>query len=548
MTAPSPSREAELALRLALLERERQRVFEDAQREADTMFAQYQLSQLMASGEALEPLAGGVLAEIARATGAATAALWLTEPSGPPLKHVAAAGEPPERALATSFDSVADAAAWAARHGWSGVMLEETRDLGEAGIDRVAIGFLGILPPSDRALDAGHARYLALVRRELAITFRAAQLRSSLARERATLAAILEGASDAIVAVDADLRVVQVNAAAARLLRIDPRLAAGSACRDLLGCRLPPGDFAAESALGCGETCPFAEVLATGRAIAAREQVVRGRDPEPVPVAASYARTVGGPVGAVAVIRDLRPGLALDQLKSSFVAAVSHELRTPLALISGYAQSLLHLDLDGPTSRRHLEQIEEAVGRLSELVDQILDTSQIESDRLMLHRSTVDLGGLVRSFVEEQRALPGGPPIVAIVAPDLPPIDADSTRIRQVLANLVGNSAKYAGRGVRVTISARRLDVHTVVVTVADDGVGIDPAERDQVFERFYRGRAVRESRTAGSGLGLYLCRRLIESHGGWIRIDATVRGTSISFGLPVARDREREAPARRRS
>jgi signal transduction histidine kinase len=221
----------------------------------------------------------------------------------------------------------------------------------------------------------------------------------------------------------------------------------------VLGCQLPAEAPAGPERLRCGEACPFAEVLTTGLAIVAREQTVRARDPEPILVAASYAPTAGGPVGAVAVIRDLRPSLALDQMKSSFVAAVSHELRTPLALISGYAQSLLHLDLDPWTTRRHLEQIEDAVGRLTELVDQILDTSQLETDRLAMHRSSVELEPLIRSFVDEQRELPGAPPIEVAVASGLPPIDGDPARVRQVLANLVGNSAKYAGAGARVAIS-----------------------------------------------------------------------------------------------
>jgi len=535
-----PDRDGDLVARIALLEQERLQVFEDAQREADTMFAQYQLSQLLASGDALEPLAAAVLAEIARATGAATSVLWLAPPTAGPLRLVAIAGSPQADPPPGAFATVAAITAWARTQGWSGVPLEETRDLGDVGIERAAIGFLAVRPGANDALDAGHGRYLALIRRELAITFRAAQLRSSLARERATLAAILEGASDAIVAVDDGLRLVQMNAAASRLLRIDAATATGMRCRDVLGCQLPTGVAPEPERLRCGDDCPFAEVLATGRAIAAREQTVRAGDPEPIPVAASYAPTAGGPVGAVAVIRDLRPSLALDQMKSSFVAAVSHELRTPLALISGYAQSLLHLDLDPATARRHLEQIEDAVGRLTELVDQILDTSHLESDRLAMHRSSVAIEPLIRSFVDEQRELRGTPPIAVAIASGLPPIDADPARIRQVLANLVANSAKYAGAGVHIALSARRLDAHTVVVTVADDGVGIDPAERDQVFERFYRGRAVRESRIRGSGLGLYLCRRLLEAHGGWIRIDATVRGTSISFGLPVA-----EAPGR---
>jgi len=100
----------------------------------------------------------------------------------------------------------------------------------------------------------------------------------------------------------------------------------------------------------------------------------------------------GSPAGVVAVLRDLREARALDALKSSFVAAISHELRTPLALISGHSQSLLHLGLDAPTSRQHLERIGDAVDRLSALVDDVIDVSRIESDQLQLERAPVKPG------------------------------------------------------------------------------------------------------------------------------------------------------------
>jgi signal transduction histidine kinase len=113
-------------------------------------------------------------------------------------------------------------------------------------------------------------------------------------------------------------------------------------------------------------------------------------------------------------------------------------------------------------------------------------------------------------------------------------VDVDARRIRQVLANLAANTQKYAGPDASITIRARHLPPDSVVVTFADDGEGIDPGEKAQVFDRFFRGGRMRESRIPGSGLGLYVCRRLVEAHGGWIRLDTTRRGMSISFRLPV--------------
>jgi two-component system, OmpR family, sensor histidine kinase ResE len=239
--------------------------------------------------------------------------------------------------------------------------------------------------------------------------------------------------------------------------------------------------------------------------------------------------------GAVAVLRDLRAGRALDDAKTSFVAAVSHELRTPLALIDGYTQSLLHLDLDRPTARRHVEHIADAARRLAILVDDIIDVSQLESDALVLRRTPVAVDGLLRAYVAERADGLDARPIALVLPRSLPQVDVDATRIRQVIANLVQNAEKHAGPGAPIEIRARRSDRDGVVVTVVDGGRGIGTEDRDHVFERFYRGQLVRESQVPGSGLGLYLCRRIVEAHGGWIRLDATTRGTSISMGLPGA-------------
>lgn len=560
---PAPAADAAaLEARIHELEAERRRVFEDAQREADAVFAQYQLSQLLAAGGSVDDMAAAVLAEVARAVGAHAAALWLARPATTTLELVATFPGPAEtieargrQAIRGAFADVAAARGWTAARGWSGVTLPEGRAVGGGGPDGAepgVVGYLAVGPDEGAALEPAHTRYLASVRLELAVTLRAAQLRASLAREQATLAAILEGATDAIVAVDAHRRVVRLNGAAAELVGTPARAGTGMHCSEFLGCARPPAEGTPAGELLCGPRCPFLDVLDAGRPIVGREMRVRHRDGSAIPVAASISRMPAPDGGAVAILRDLRAARSLDEAKTSFVAAVSHELRTPLALIDGYTQSLLHLDLDAPTARRHLERIAGAAQRLASLIDDIIDVSQVESDALVLRRTPLALDGLLRAYVAERAELPDVPAVALTLPRWLPAVDADATRIRQVIGNLVQNAEKHAGRAATIEIRARRLDDGTVVVTVADNGRGIAPEDRDRAFERFYRGQRVRESHVPGSGLGLYLCRRIVEAHGGWIRLDATTRGTSISFGLPVAlfigeggpgRDRP-EAPA----
>ena len=554
MNPEDAGRQAALEARVRELEAERRRVFEDAQREADAVFAQYQLSQLLAAGGRVDELAAGVLAEVARASGATGAALWLAGPGNPSLELVATFPGGPDwpvghgwAAVPGHFADTASAARWAAAGGWSGMTLPEGRAVGgeePGGAGRGAVGYLAVRGSVAVPLEADHARYLATVRLELTVTLRAAQLRASLAREQATLAAILDGATDAIVAVDAGRRVVRLNAAAAALVGTSALAGTGMRCSEFLGCHATSPDAVAglheprrarAGGLLCGAHCPFEEVLGTGDPIVGRVIDVRHRDGTAIPVAASVSRMPVPDGGAVGVLRDLRASRSLDEAKTSFVAAVSHELRTPLALIDGYTQSLLHLDPDPVTARRHLDRIASATERLKALVDDIIDVSQLDTHALALRRSPVALDGLLRAILAERAETPGARPVRLGVPWGLPRVDVDATRVRQVVGNLVQNAEKHAGGPAAIEIRARRLDPATVVMTITDDGRGIAPEDRDHVFERFYRGGGARDGQVPGSGLGLYLCRRIVEAHGGWIRLDATTRGTSISVGLPVA-------------
>ena len=552
MSGEAAERIVALEARVRELETERRRVFEDAQREADAVFAQYQLSQLLAAGGRVDEIAAAVLAEVARAAGAAGAALWLANPAAPSLALSATfPGDPDDpvgrgwAAVPRRFEDAAAAARWAAAGGWSGITLPEGRAVGRdepGGGPARAVGYLAVRADAAVPLEPDHVRYLATVRLELAVTLRAAQLRASLEREQATLAAILEGATDAIVAVDAGRRVVRLNAAAAALVGTPARAGTGMRCWEFLGCAAPEAGHGLDEPrppqaanLLCGTRCPFDEVLDAGRPIVGREIGVRHRDGTAVPVAASVSRMPVPDGGAVGVLRDLRASRSLDDAKTSFVAAVSHELRTPLALIDGYTQSLLHLDLDAATARRHLERVAGATERLKALVDDIIDVSQLENDALALRRSPVALDGLLRAFLAERADALEVRPLSLVLAGGLPRVDIDATRVRQVVANLVQNAEKHAGRAAPIEVRARRLDRMTVVVTVIDGGRGIAAEDRDHVFERFYRGGRARDGQVPGSGLGLYLCRRIVEAHGGWIRLDATTRGTSVSLGLPVA-------------
>jgi signal transduction histidine kinase len=347
-----------------------------------------------------------------------------------------------------------------------------------------------------------------------------------LGREQTLLAAILDGAGEGSLAVDSHRRVVRMNRAAISLLG-GRGPGAGATCADVLSCGTGPE-------VRCGPRCRVEEVLREPPGHAETELAVPAGDAGEIPVAASFSAMDGAGSGAVVVLRDLRAERAAEELRASFLAAVSHELRTPLALISGHVDSLLDLGLDPAEERHAVERIGHAAARLQALVDELLDLTQLEHASLALHRSRVEVAELLDSLSSGLAEWPGMPTICVDVPADLPAVRADATRIGHVLVNLVDNARRYGGPGA-IDVRARH-HRGTVVVTVEDAGAGIPADERPLVFDRFYRGRAARANHPGGTGLGLHVCRRLVEAHGGRIWVEPDPGRSAVSFSLPVSR------------
>ncbi|HEV8489159.1 MAG TPA: ATP-binding protein [Candidatus Limnocylindrales bacterium] len=508
-----------LRRRVAALEEEHRRVFDEAQREADALFAQYQLSQLIASGGTPDELGAAVVLELIRLAGADAGAIWLGAPGRPDLALVAAAGTF-DRPLPDRHPDLAGARDWA-----------ETRP-------ELRLVVLGEDPPATllalraggQDLDADGLRIAHLARHELAVAFAGARLREALEVERLELAAVVDGATDLIVQVDEAGRVTRVNPAALRALGLASAAEAiGRSCREVLGCDVAGGHAAPD--------CPLAEVIASGVPIAYRETAVRGAEGGPIQVAGGYSRVLGGGgVRATAILRDITAVHALEQLREAFVATVSHELRTPLALVRGYAETILHLELDRDRQRSYVERIEQVSARLTSLVTQILDVTHLDADPLVLERAPVRFEALT-ARLQGDLALSGDDRrLVVALPPDLPPIEVDAGRVGQVLENLVGNALKYAPDASTVVVGAA-VEGDWLVATVDDEGVGVPEAERTLVTEPFHRAWNVRESRIPGTGLGLYISRRLVEAHGGRLTVGDRPDGppgTRVTFSLPL--------------
>ncbi len=228
-----------------------------------------------------------------------------------------------------------------------------------------------------------------------------------------------------------------------------------------------------------------------------------------------------------------------DKLRAALLNAVSHDLRTPLVTVIGATSSLSEsYDVLNDTSRKELiaSALDEA-RRLDRTVQNLLDMTRLGHGALKLKRSAVDLAEIVGTVRSDLARVLAGHALVVDLPKNLPPVDVDPVLIGQALANVLENASKYAPAGTVITLRAM-VAGKEVSLSVADEGSGIAPDERDKVFDLFHRaGRG--DAAPAGTGMGLAIVKGLIEAHGGSVRADAgpTGKGTTIVMTLPMSAD-----------
>jgi signal transduction histidine kinase len=242
--------------------------------------------------------------------------------------------------------------------------------------------------------------------------------------------------------------------------------------------------------------------------------------------------------GTVYAFRDLTEERALEQMRADFVATVSHELRTPLAAIYGAAVTLRRTDLDlGEEMRgKLLDVVADESDRLAQIVNDVLLASHLDSGRLRLEIGTVDAARVTEQVIEAARThLPDGIDLSLTAPKRLPSVAADEQQLRQVLVNLVENAVKYSPDGGPVDVRLERAD-HVVRWRISDEGLGIPPAERRRIFEKFYRLDPNMTRGVGGTGLGLYICRELVRRLDGRIWVEPNNGKGSVFFvEIPVA-------------
>jgi PAS domain S-box-containing protein len=346
---------------------------------------------------------------------------------------------------------------------------------------------------------------------------------------------ILAQVSDAVVAVDSEYRVSYLNAAAERQYGVTASDVLGRKLRELLTQRFlrPEDEAAAKTALRergqwRGERI---HLLRDGRLLAVEMSVSVFRD--------------GAAGGTLAVIRDVTERNAMmqalqeaDRLKDEFLATLAHELRNPLAPVLNAVQLLT---LRGPaTPELHWvrDVIHRQVRHLTRLIDDLMDVSRVNRGKIELKRERIELATAVQGAVETSRPLIDecGHGLTVTLPPRPIVVDADLTRLTQVLWNLLNNAAKYMAPRGRIELTANTTG-HDVVISVRDTGVGIAPDKLLTIFGMFSQVESSLSRSQGGLGIGLYLVKRLVEMHGGTIeaRSDGLGQGSEFVVRLPIS-------------
>jgi signal transduction histidine kinase len=224
----------------------------------------------------------------------------------------------------------------------------------------------------------------------------------------------------------------------------------------------------------------------------------------------------------------------LNSAKSNFVSIVSHEFRTPLTGIQGFSELMRDEDLSVVEMKEYAGDINKDAQRLNRMITEMLDLDRMESGQMTLNRERTDINAVIAEAADRLSANAGRHPIHLRCDPDLPLIEIDTDKIKQVLLNLLSNAVKYSPEGGPITITTR-VEGGMVHVFVRDEGMGIPPDSLDKVFERYSRIESGATRYIQGTGLGLPISRQIIEMHGGRAWVESTLgEGSVFQFTLPL--------------
>ncbi len=390
------------------------------------------------------------------------------------------------------------------------------------------IAVLNLESPHAGAFNAQHLDFVERLANRASVAIDNARLFEETQREREKLSSILEKTADIIIVVGFDRRLILINEAAIATFRLDPHT-------DYVGrdfyevfAFTPLEEFGQRFLERAGQDVHIVDEIALdgGRYfhtdVASNEQI-----------------------GWLLVMHDVTPFKETEQLKNELIATVSHDLKNPLSVINGYIELLGMYNVLNERGQEFMAMIRRSIRTMRQLIDDLLDLAHIDSG-LQIKPEPVAMQMVIMEAVTGLRSMADEKQLQVTVdiAENLPPAAGDEHRLYQIMVNLLSNAIKYTPPEGHVRVEARQTG-ENILVSVADDGLGISPEDQAQIFERFYRVRRPETDGIEGTGLGLAIVKSLVEAHGGEIGLKSHLgEGSTFYFTVPIAPVTDRQVVA----
>lgn len=368
---------------------------------------------------------------------------------------------------------------------------------------------------------------------QAAVSIQNAKLAHLLAEEKRRLESILKSSAEGIMTINADRRITGFNEAMEKLTGYSREKILGKECFRVLHIRDREGKNL------CPEKCPFLIDFSKNRPTFEQQCIIRtkrGKDADVAMVYSIIRSPEGKPLNAVINVRDISRYRELENLRETFLSMIGHELQTPLSIIKGYASTLRRSDgnWDNNALRDGLRVIEEESDRLSRVMGKLLLASRISTGGTPLEKEPIQLASLANKVAHRFQAVSNFHTFETSFEPGFPAITADPQLIEEVITNLIDNAVKYSPGGGRITVSGKA-NSKQVEITISDEGVGIPASEIPHLFERFHRVDNEVTRKTQGVGLGLYICKSIIEANGGIIKVTSQLeKGSQFTITFPL--------------
>jgi PAS domain S-box-containing protein len=358
------------------------------------------------------------------------------------------------------------------------------------------------------------------------------------ARAAAHLTVVIDNLADGLLVTEPTGQITRFNPALVRMFGLQDRELLGQSCRTIF-----PPEIASlvEQAMTQSREVLTTEVALVNQRVgqAVTTNIIRGGN----------QAQVTEWLGSVTLIRDITAEKEIDQMKTEFISTVSHELRTPLTSVLGFAAIIQEkletiapiIPIDDRKTQRHLNQIEKNINiivseaeRLTALINDVLDVAKMEAGKVEWHMQPLAIAEVIERAIVTTSALveSKGLRLESTIAPDLPEVFGDRDRLIQVMINLISNAIKFTDAG-SITCEVTSQRDH-LLIQVIDTGIGIHPKDQPQVFDKFKQVGDTLTDKPKGTGLGLPICKQIIDHHGGSIWVESELgQGSRFCFTLP---------------